>query len=337
VIALEPRADMLKEACIRRDLTALFARENLAVLTGSGDEQAVGHLARIFADPVLGSRISLLVHRPSLALYENAYPRFMDLLSKTVTDTAAAHLMRENALANLDAVRDAEGVSSYAGRWAAKTAAVIGAGPSLTDAFPYLRAHRTSLCLIAVGTAVRPLLEAGIKPDVMVIADQQRIIRTHIDDARAADIPLLFIPTASHDAVAYHPGSRIVALQYGYPLCDELEAALHKGRLAVGGSVATLALSFAVLGGSRRIELIGLDLAYPGGYSHAQGVTKRVPIEATECVVSVTGGSVLSTKPMVSFRDWIAKTIAAHGEIEFVNRSAHGARIDGTREEPLAS
>jgi hypothetical protein len=330
VIVFEPRADILKEACVRRDLAKLFAHGNLTILTGFDDAQAVAHLAQLVSDPALSERLSIVVHKPSLNLYEHAYPRFVDVLQKTVTDLAAAHLMRDNALANLDAVKRAEGIAAYAGRYTGKTCAVVAAGPSLSQTLSYLRDNRAALTVIAVTTAVKPLLAAGIKPDFIVLADQQRIMRTHLDGIDVSTIPMLFLPTASHDAVAAYAGPLVVALQHGYPLCDELEAAWHKGRLQVGGSVVTVALGFALQCGFARVEFAGLDLAYADGYSHADGVEKRAPVAATETVMSVRGTLSPTTNPMLSFKTWIEVSIASHPEVVFVNLSPCGARIAGT-------
>ena len=332
VIVLEPRGDVFAAACARRDLSGLLARDDLAVFAGLDDDAAVARLAALAGDPALKDRLVLVVHQASLPLYAAAFPRFSETLARTVTDTGAAHLMRENFLANADAVRAAEGVAAYAGRYAGKTCVIAAAGPSLTEALPALTAARDRVYLCAVTTALKPLLDAGLVPDLAVLADQQRIMRTHLDGTRDAGIPLLFLPTASRDAVAAHRGPRIVALQYGYPLCDDADAELHKGRLAVGGSVATLALSFALHAGFSRIVFAGLDLAYPDGQSHAAGVAKRAPLSATETAVSVRGTSVPTTHPMISFRLWIEKTIAAHPDRDFVNVSSGGARIAGTRE-----
>jgi len=339
VIVFEPRTDMMKEACAQRDLTPLFSRENLTIITGLDDGQSVARLMQLVGDPAFKDRVTLIVHKPSLNLYEQRYPLFFDALHTTVLDTAALHLMRNNFLANREITTGACGVREFFGAFRGEPAVIAAAGPSLNDGLSALAQFRDRVRLFAVTTALRPLLRNGCIPDLTMLADQQRIMATHFDGIDTASLPLLFVPTASHDALVAHRGEKVVALQRGYGACDEAERLLGKGRLSVGGSVATLALSFALEAGCDPIIFLGQDLAYPDGFSHAQGIDKRAAVSESSLheTLAVGGGTVRTSTAFESFRKWIEQSIREHPDRTFVNVSTLGARIAGTLERDLHS
>jgi tetratricopeptide (TPR) repeat protein len=57
------------------------------------------------------------------------------------------------------------------GVFAGATAVLLGGGPSLPRLFPWIRAHRDQILLMAVSRICRQLLEAAIQPDIVVSID----------------------------------------------------------------------------------------------------------------------------------------------------------------------
>ena len=51
---------------------------------------------------------------------------------------------------------------------------IVGAGPSLDDSLAALARSRDRAVVLAADTALRPLLAAGIRPDIVAAVDPQR-------------------------------------------------------------------------------------------------------------------------------------------------------------------
>ncbi len=89
-------------------------------------------------------------------------------------------------------------------------------------------------------------------------------------------IPLIILSTAPEKLLAEYKGSVYVAYQEGYePAC---EFAKNNGYTVfqTGGSVVTLAIDLAIRFGAADITLVGADMAYTGGRSHAGGLGRHI-------------------------------------------------------------
>ncbi len=106
------------------------------------------------------------------------YRRIAALLSADIESawrsTAAlsvfGRLWARNIFDNLAAIPDLaiQGFPRFEG-----SLVVCGAGPSLEEAMPFIAAQRESLAVVACDTALGPLLEAGIEPDLVVCLEGQ--------------------------------------------------------------------------------------------------------------------------------------------------------------------
>jgi hypothetical protein len=109
-----------------------------------------------------------------------------------------------------------------------------------------------------------------------------------------------------------------------------------KGAVRVGPSVANVAFDLAVKLGLNPIVLIGQDLAYTNGLSHASSTAYQRPIEETSSqfneVEDVFGGKVLTDRVLSSMREWFNREIARlPAERMIINATEGGAKIEGAR------
>ena len=98
-----------------------------------------------------------------------------------------------------------------------------------------------------------------------------------------------------------------------------------------GGTVTSLAMEAAIQFGATNVYLVGVDLAYPDGITHASNTMDRgvkntarmIPIK------SVTGGIVHTEPNFIIYREWIEKRIKETPHIKYYNMSKIGAHIEG--------
>lgn len=123
--------------------------------------------------------IGFFVHPGSLRRDRERYERCLDLLKRYATIAVRSLVTRgvfcrlwvANTVANLRWLTRTGDVGALWGRFAGMEAIVTAAGPSLKASLPAIAQRRPGRLVIAVGTAVKTLLQAGIRPDLVVVID----------------------------------------------------------------------------------------------------------------------------------------------------------------------
>ncbi|WP_409368010.1 motility associated factor glycosyltransferase family protein [Lysinibacillus sp. 38-6] len=150
---------------------------------------------------------------------------------------------------------------------------IASGGPSLTKQLPLLKKYRDKFILIAAGTTINSLLKNTIRPDFVISVDGGEINRNHFENLHIEDFPIIYCPTV-------HYGIR-QKFKDGYYFLPLIESDLkyHYSRFSKndidiimdGSSVANYAYNLALLMTTGPVAMIGQDLAYTSGLTHADG------------------------------------------------------------------
>lgn len=152
---------------------------------------------------------------------------------------------------------------------------IASGGPSLIQQLPLLQKVRDNVILIAAGSTINTLLKYQIEPDYVISIDGSEANYTnhfkHLDLERTQ----LFFSSTSHYKIQKHYKN----VQFAF--LDTREEKLHKylseiydlelPQILGGGSVANFSLSIGRFLTTGPIALIGQDLAYTNGQTHAEG------------------------------------------------------------------
>lgn len=162
-----------------------------------------------------------------------------------------------------------------------RQALILCAGPSLDPLLPNLPALQDRSLLVAVDTALIPLLKAGIRPHIVVTLDGQLDNLRDFDDPivrrLCTDIPLAIEVSAHHAIPRLYPGP--LAFFHTLRLLPDpdtlqpkpfveprykpfLDAFPDAEGLQSGGSVSTTALDLCLLLGCSPIVYAGQDLGF---------------------------------------------------------------------------
>lgn len=213
-----------------------------------------------------------------------------------------------------------------------KILVLVGGGPSVDNEMESIKKYRSRISLVVVGTVARKFIEAGIRPDAIVISDPQEHMKRQIQGLDTQGIPLLLLCTASAEIVPCYEGDVYIVYQQGYEKAERL--ALREGYrcFQTGGSVSTLALDMGISMGAGKVILVGMDMAYTGLRSHAGGIGREIK-DDTELrrVIGTDGNYVYTSKNLDIYRKWIERRIAGLKHPVIYN-TAKGARIAGTVE-----
>jgi hypothetical protein len=221
------------------------------------------------------------------------------------------------------------------------TAIIVSAGPSLDKNVEDLKKAEGKAMIIAVDTALKTVLRAGVRPDLTICVDPRKEIE-FFGHEQFKDVPAVFemeIPSAIIDM---HSGSRFYAGSGEEDIPNHYRK-LYFGEgyktIAGGGSVANSAFSLAMELGFKTIILVGQDLAFTDGKGHTKGAydneEKNVK-DATQAeyvceVESIDGGTVKTETRMRSYLRWFENSIAAHKEIKVIDATEGGALIHGSK------
>lgn len=213
-------------------------------------------------------------------------------------------------------------------------AIVVAAGPSLDDNMDFLRENKGKKTIIAVGTIFRKLIQAGIEPDLVVVMDPQKRTFKQLEGVENEKVPMVLSLVTYWEFARKYSGTKYMLPVVGDEKTAKYAEEHGEELWATGGTVTSLALAIAVKYNAKKIYFVGIDMAYPGGVTHAtdtmdrekKDLNKLTPIEGVGGIV------VYADPPFMAYREWIENCIELTPEIEYINMSKVGARIKGSKE-----
>jgi hypothetical protein len=212
---------------------------------------------------------------------------------------------------------------------------VIGTGPTLEGHLEKLAAIRGQAerpLFICVDTAYRPLLEHGIRPDLVVSIDQ-RISFRHLPFEASDGIPLVYLPMSDPVVLKAWKGKRYGCYSAS-PLYVQLREQYPRAELHMSGSVIHPAVDLAVKMGATRITLFGADFAFPMNKTHACWSDGDLGPAVSQARHWVLDGHGERVRTQLNFRGYLCvleRYIARHPDVSFLNSSRAGAMIVGTQ------
>jgi len=235
---------------------------------------------------------------------------------------------------SLELVRSDRDVAELFGSRAGQEIYVIATGPSLEQHFDKLRTIRAQTqrpLFISVDTAYRPLIEHGIKPDLVVSVDQ-RISARHLPPEDSDNIPLVYLPMSDPQVMSAWKGVRYAAYSAS-PIYAAVRKQIAKAELYVGGSVIHPAVDLAVKMGAAQITVFGADFAFPMNKTHAGWNDGELGPGVNLARHWVLDGHGQRVKTQLNFRRYLnelERYIVRHPQVRFFNSSRAGAMITGT-------
>lgn len=220
---------------------------------------------------------------------------------------------------------------------------VVSAGPSLNKNIADLKKAVGKACIIATDTAMKPLLNAGIIPNLFVIIDGLKpgVLFEHKDLSK---VPMVTMTGVSVEPMKYHKGKKFFyysSSPFEHQILTELGKKEKKSKtlpnLITGGSVANSAYSLGVYMGAKTIILVGQDLAMTGNRTHADGTFKdkmdEIDVNSGSYfeVESIDGGKVLTRDDFDRYRKWFEEYAKKWDNITMVDATEGGALIHGSK------
>ena len=238
-----------------------------------------------------------------------------------------------------------------------RSAVVVGAGPSLDETIPLLRAVADHVTIIVAFKALRAVVAGGVSPDFVVCLDPKQKVR-HLEGVDLSKVGCFVIEAACEDemlsAAAGSPLVPFVASDLTAELVRELKI-IEVPLVGTAGSAVHAAIQFGLTLGCEHIYLAGTDFGFPQDRLYATGAGtgdrfavsadgksySRQPLDSHFRAggliqVDANDGSTISASlEMIKFREWVERVIAQQAEastpVRFYNLARQGAVIAGAK------
>lgn len=355
VLVLEPSSASLKAMLSRRGWSALLEANRLRVLCGpdyAGWLDLWNWVGETAETPPLVVHPVLARQRP------DDVRQAVEVLNRLLFNANANAAARRrfagpyllNTLSNLRHLVASRDVAELFGRFSGVPAYVLGAGPSLNRNLNELRPRRDGALVLAVDTALRPCLEVGVEPDLVVAVDPGEVNLRHLAIGAAPQRTHLVaepsVAPGSFDAFGGRVFTFRVARHDPWPWL--LEQGIDRATLLAWGSVLSTTLDLAVKLGCRPVVMLGADFAYTDGQPYCRGtafeedwarevaagtriedVWRRSMREPIVTERGIDGRVVETSAHLQAFRDWVVAFSEEHLEVEFVNATGTGLLSGG--------
>ncbi len=285
MIVFEPDVGLLRAVLERIDHSAWMHATHFVLATAPDDGPALSAALKGL-EGLVAMGMEIVEHAPSrVRIGANGadFGRTLARVVSAVRTNVVTTMMQtdttvRNELMNLDRYAGGEGVADLQGCCAGRPGVVVAAGPSLERNMRLLARPgvRERVVIVAVQTALKPLLKAGIRPHFVTALDHHEISRRFYEGLTASDVEgvtLIAEPKANpaildaFPGAIRCPGASMLDLIMGV---EQGEPSPH-GAVPAGATVAHLAYYFARFLGCDPVALIGQDLGFTDGQYYAAG------------------------------------------------------------------
>jgi hypothetical protein len=246
----------------------------------------------------------------------------------------------ENSFGNLLGLSESMPLNALKDSMAGIPAVIVASGPSLSKNIGELKKAGDRAWIIAVDSALSPLMENGIRPHAVVSVDYNEFtyekLAPYAGELHETD--LVFIPSVTSKILN---GIRFRNRFYSFPetgLKEIFNRLLRSGGDALEDvhAVIHLALAAALTAGCGPVVFTGLDLAYSGKKDHAEGTILhwnggQSSSDSVIMVEGVEGNMVESTSGFIAVKEICERMIAVNPGHVFIDATEGGAKIAGTR------
>lgn len=348
IYVIEPSIEIFKEALTHCDLSEVITNPRVHFFI-QPDPQKMKDI--IDDHPLFRSDVSRFdfIYLPAYRqIFSHYYEQVLDAANMRFTMNMATVLVTAelaknwdlNSAENLPRALKTPALSSFKDSFHDKPVVLVAAGPSLDKTLVHLKQAKSKAVIMCVGTALKPLLKAGITPDFVFALDSSRDTLPQFEGIGDTEGMWLFADLATppeivrlfYPRVTFYAGMQNALIDFLFPI--EAAKSMY---FPCAGSVSNIALMFCYLFGCNPIVFMGLDLALQDdGRSHAAGSMHEAhnlkPADNQPFFVTVKGNYqpfVKTPKNFYVFLRWTENFIQKHPDRVYVNAGAGGAHIAG--------
>lgn len=217
-------------------------------------------------------------------------------------------------------------------------AIIVSAGPSLENDIEILKTLKGKAFIIAVDSVLKFLLKHAFVPDAIATLDYKKY-QGHFPIEICKGVPIIVADVSSNDVINTVGQNDIIFASSSNRVYADLLKINNKSieEIPTGGSVACFAFAVANHWQFKKIVLIGQDLAINGKVFHAGRGEKPEALKKYE-FIKVPGNYtdvVMTRGDFYNFILWFNKVIEFYSDVEVINATSGGAKLNGAKLMPL--
>ncbi len=203
---------------------------------------------------------------------------------------------------------------------------IVASGHSLLNSIENIRQNRECFTVLAVSSAISPLLHHNIVPDLCISTDggfwATEHLSPYIKDSRLAEVPLVLSAESACPSRILKT-ARIIPICYGdgaeSVFFDRLKIPSVKGKR--NGTVSGTALEFARQISSKPVYFCGLDLASSEGFAHTQPNQLEIQSSVRDTKISSLENRIIPqtffNESLGIYRNWFSQQGSLHKDSFF--------------------
>ncbi|MFW5794995.1 MAG: 6-hydroxymethylpterin diphosphokinase MptE-like protein [Bacillota bacterium] len=341
IIVIEPFLSIFYAALCFNDLSSFLKSKNIIMIIE--DEENIFDLLRVYLNLSLEKEIDYLELSSEVSLFTEKFKNMYKIIKKSVnyikismaTDIKYTRMWRENIIRNLNYIFKYPKVDNYFGAFESKPIICVSAGPSLDKNISKIKKAKNKALIMCVGTALKPLLNNEIRPDIVVSMDGHKKNYEHFKGIQLDSNTYLFSEMANN----YLINDNWDLKQSFFTIKRNFSKWVEniKGEyttIETGGSVAHSMIDIAYKMGGDPIILVGQDLAFTNGKTHADSTTFNKDVSEMNNLVkvrSVEGDMILTNKSFASMLTFLNNYINKRKSRTFIDATEGGAKIESTK------
>lgn len=316
IIIIEPELDIFIQSLRVRNYIKYMDNENIVFIVNK-DKYTVRHLIEHY---IKNSKIKSL-YFTHISLYKLLYEEYVNDIYKELNHlvmTLEGNLFTEivsserwiyNILRNIKFIKKYPTVNKLKDKLEGVPVIIVSAGPSLEKNIKLLNGIEEKALIVAVGSSANILESNDIQPHIIMAIDGNKSEGEIFKRLKSHKPLLIYNNVVHYESLISYKGNKmwlnLHSDKYMDEICEELDIKTNK--FLTGGSIANLALDFAVWLKSSCIILLGQDLCYSGGKLYSDGAIHQNHITTKEQYieeVDIHGEKVYTKTAFLNFKSW---------------------------------
>ncbi len=238
-----------------------------------------------------------------------------------------------NFYANLPQIAASHKGTAFFGKFQGMPAIICGAGPSLSKQIPLLKTLSNSALIFAGGSALNALHAQGFLPHFGAGIDPNSPQEDRLKATSGANLPFFFRSRIFCKAMKFVTGPKLyIPGAGGYDVSEwyEEKLGIASDFLDEGHNVVNFCTEIATRMGCSPIIFIGMDLAFTGRKSYAEGVAEAPAHGEPRIFYNDIYGKITETSwKWLAESDWLSNYAKNNSDVNFINATEGGIGFSG--------